>query len=113
MIDLREHKDLIRELVTKEAEKDTNWKWSIKRVSKTVVHIRWGYLEYIGEDAMFSITTEHDDDYLGDTVTWRHPSSDMISFATIGTRPGDNAESVQQAIEMAVRGIAGYAHSRY
>lgn len=113
MIDLREYGDLIKKCVAAENAKDANWKWLVKSIGKKVVRIRWGYLEYLGEKETFSITTESFDDCLGDTVTWRHPSGDMISFATIGNRPGDNAESFEKAIEMAMRGIAGYAHSRY
>ena len=49
MIDLRNYKDLIRELVAKENEKDKNWRWSVKSITKTRVRIRWGYLDYLEE----------------------------------------------------------------
>lgn len=113
MIDLREHKDLIRELVAKESEKDPNWKWSVKSIGKTVAHIRWGYLEYLDEKATFSITTESYDDCLGDTVTWRHPTGEMLSFASIGETYYGVTTTIESAITSAVKGIASYAHSRY
>ena len=46
MIDLRNYKDYIRELVAKENEKDKNWRWSVKSIGKSRVRIRWGYLDY-------------------------------------------------------------------
>ena len=49
MIDLRNYKDLIRELVAKENDKDKNWRWSVKSISKNRVRIRWGYLDYLEE----------------------------------------------------------------
>lgn len=112
MIDLREYKDLIKECVSTENAEDENWKWSVKSIGKTVVHIRWGYLDYLEEKETFSITSETYGD-LDDTIIWRHPHGDMISFASIGNRPGDNAANVTEAIKMAIKGIAGYAHSRY
>ena len=35
MFDLREHKGLIRRLVSEANQNDPNWKWSIKAISKT------------------------------------------------------------------------------
>lgn len=49
MIDLRVYKDYIRDLVTKENEKDKNWHWSVKSIGKSLVRIRWGYLDYLEE----------------------------------------------------------------
>ena len=49
MIDLRNYKDYIRELVAKENEKDKNWRWSVKSIGKSRVRIRWGYLDYLEE----------------------------------------------------------------
>ena len=115
MIDLREYKSLIKQLLASENEKDPNWKWSIKSIGKKKVLIQWGYLDYLEEQYpknCFSITTEKDK-LLGDTVTWRHPTGDMMSFATIGFRPGDNARTIEEAIKLAVSGISSYAHTRY
>lgn len=35
MFDLREHKGLIRRLVSEANQNDPNWKWSIKAINKT------------------------------------------------------------------------------
>lgn len=49
MFDLREHKDLIRRLVSEANQNDPNWEWSVRRLSKNVACIFWGYLEYCDE----------------------------------------------------------------
>lgn len=49
MFDLREHKDLIRRLVSEANQNDPNWEWSVRRLSKNVACIFWGYLEYCNE----------------------------------------------------------------
>lgn len=49
MIDLRNYKDYIRELVAEENKKDKNWRWSVKSIGKSLVRIRWGYLDYLEE----------------------------------------------------------------
>ena len=36
MFDLREHKGLIRRLVSEANQNDPNWKWSIKAINKTI-----------------------------------------------------------------------------
>ena len=46
MFDLREHKGLIRRLVSEANQNDPNWKWSIKAINKTEARIFWSYLEY-------------------------------------------------------------------
>lgn len=45
MFDLREHKGLIRRLVSEANQNDPNWKWSIKAINKTEARIFWSYLE--------------------------------------------------------------------
>lgn len=115
MIDLRDYGVQIRQLVAAENEKDENWKWSVKSISKNRVSISWGYLDYIGEKNTFSITANEypDDEFLGNNVVYRHPSGDMISFRTVGNKPGDTDGTIEGAITAAFKGIAYYAHSRY
>ncbi|MCX4307634.1 MAG: hypothetical protein OSJ69_17725 [Acetatifactor sp.] len=50
MIDLRNYKDYIRELVAEENRKDKNWRWSVKSIGKNRIRIRWGYLDYLEEE---------------------------------------------------------------
>ena len=116
MIDLRNYSDLIRKCVAEENEKDQNWKWSVKSIGKSKVRIRWGYLDYLEEkNNCFSITANEypDDEFLFNNIVYRHPSGDMISFTSFGKEPGNTAETIEEAIEQAIRGIARYAHNRY
>ena len=49
MYDLREHKELISQLVSEANQNDENWRWSVKSVGKTKARIFWSYLEYCGQ----------------------------------------------------------------
>ncbi len=116
MIDFRNYSDLIRKCVAEENEKDKNWKWSVRSIGKNKVRIRWGYLDYLEEkNNCFSITANgySDDDFVSNDIVYRHPSGGMISFTSFGKMPGNTAETIEEAIEQAIRGIARYAHSRY
>lgn len=55
MFDLREHKDLIRRLVSEANQNDPNWKWSVNSIGKEKARIFWEYLEYCGEPEPFFI----------------------------------------------------------
>ena len=41
MYDLREHKELISQLVSEANQNDENWRWSVKSVGKTKARIFW------------------------------------------------------------------------
>ena len=43
MFDLREHKDLIRRLVSEANQNDPNWKWSVNSIGKEKARIFWEY----------------------------------------------------------------------
>ena len=59
MYDLREHKELISRLVSEANQNDPNWEWSVRRLSKNMACIFWGYLEYCDEaELSFSITAK-------------------------------------------------------
>lgn len=45
MFDLREHKGLIRRLVSEANKNDANLHWSLKALSKTKASIFWSYLD--------------------------------------------------------------------
>ena len=56
MYDLREHKELISQLVSEANQNDENWRWSVKSVGKEKARIFWEYLEYCGQkEPYFSI----------------------------------------------------------
>lgn len=116
MIDLRKYENLIRKLVADVNEKNQNWKWSVKYIGKSKVHIRWGYLDYLEEkNNCFFITANDypDDEFLFNNIVYWHPEGEMISFTSFGERTYDTAKTIEEAIEQAIMGIAGYALSRY
>lgn len=55
MFDLREHKNLIRQLVAEANQNDPNWKWSVNSIGKEKARIFWEYLEYCGEPEPFFV----------------------------------------------------------
>lgn len=62
MFDLREHKGLIRRLVSEANQNDPNWKWSIKAINKTEARIFWSYLECGDQKPCFTIELVEDED---------------------------------------------------
>ena len=63
MYDLREHKELISQLVSEANQNDENWRWSVKSVGKEKARIFWEYLEYCGQkEPYFSIVLENTGD---------------------------------------------------
>lgn len=65
MFDFKNFNTVIRQAVAEENQKDQNWKWSVKSISKHTVRIYWEYLEYIGcKKPFFSITHEADLDWI-------------------------------------------------
>ena len=114
-VDFRNYADLIRKAVKEANDRDPNWKWSVRSLSKRKVLIRWGYLD--GEKPphdCFSLTIDYPkDEHLWNAITYRHPHGEMISFNTFGEDHWETHETVELAIEGAIRSIEGYAHSRY
>lgn len=49
MVDLREHKEIIKTTVKKVSDNDKYWKWKTKSISKSKVFINWAYLDYCEE----------------------------------------------------------------
>lgn len=43
MFDLREHKGLVRRLISEANKNDANWHWSLKALSKTKASIFWSF----------------------------------------------------------------------
>ncbi|GHV34227.1 hypothetical protein FACS1894187_04350 [Synergistales bacterium] len=111
MIDLREYADIIKAAVAIEDDRDLNWKWGARNIGKSVVHIRWVYLDYLGEKCDFIIISSTED-LLGDCLTARDTSGEMITFAVVDERFGD-VKTAEQGIERMVHAIANYAQSRY
>ena len=110
MIDLRNYKDLIRELVAKENDKDKNWRWSVKSISKNRVRIRWGYLDYLEEkENCFQIEL----DSSMESMEWLHarrPDGEMIEcYLVVEGKPNPQVgaeQTIQSGLRDAVWEIA-------
>ncbi len=120
MIDLRNYENLIREKVAELNDKDPNWKWSIKYLGKSKVHIRWGYLDYLEEkNNCFFLVMENELEGTG-TGDWlwaRSPYGGIIEcYLVVEGKPNPNigAEcNIKSAIRAAIEEIAYVAHNRY
>lgn len=115
MIDLRNYKDYIRELVAKENEKDANWRWSVKSISKSRVRIRWGYLDYLEEkNNCFLLTT---DEGAGDWLWAKGPDGELLEcYLVVEGKPNPRIgaeQNIKSGLKDAIWEIAYTAHSRY
>lgn len=120
MIDLRKYGSLIREKVAELNEKGPNWKWSVKYLGKTKVHIRWGYLDYMEEkNNCFFLVMENEPKGtgIGDWLWARSPSGGIIEcYLVVEGRPNPNLgaeQTIRSGILDAIDEIAYMAHSRY
>lgn len=120
MIDLRKYKDLILEAVAKVDKKDPNWKWSVKYIGKTKVHIRWSYLDYCeSNNNCFFLVMENEmkGTGTGDWLWARSPNGGIIeAYLVVESKPNPKLgaeQTIKSAIRSAIEEIAYNAHSRY
>lgn len=115
MANLRDFSDAIRAQVREFSEKDTNWNWSVKGISKNQIKVHWTYLDYCGEENnCFFVTLSTDED--GDSyIAARLPDEEFITGWCVGE--GESKKSWQdpydKAIKSALNVIFDYALSRY
>ena len=117
MIHLRNYKDLSRELVAKENDKDKNWQWSVKSINKNRVRIRWGYLDYLEEkENCFLIEL----DSSIESMEWLHarrPDGEIIEcYLVVEGKPNPRVgaeQTIQSGLRDAIWEIAYIAHSCY
>ena len=117
MIDLRNYKDYIRELVAEENRKDKNWRWSVKSIGKSLVRIRWGYLDYLEEkENCFLI----DLDSSIESMDWLHarrPDGGIIEcYMVVEGTPNPQVcaeQNIKSGLRDAVWEIADMAHNCY
>lgn len=108
MLDLRQFRFNLEKLVKEVNDRDSNWKWRIKSVTKNKVAIRWEYLDYCGEtNPCFFIKGDENDEFI--TITDKDDK--MIDGWFYNGKFKDG--SVESVIRWAVEGIEEYAHSRY
>lgn len=120
MIDLRKYESLIREKVAEMNKKDPNWKWSIKYLGKTKVHIRWSYLDYMEEkNNCFFLVMENEpkDTGVGDWLWAKSPNGGLIEcYLVVEGKPNPNIgaeQNIRSGIRDALSEIAYVASSRY
>lgn len=117
MKNFRDYENLIRETVKKISDRDPNWNFSVKSLSKDRVRIRWTYLDYLEEtENCFIMKLKDEDKEFNDIfLSVRTPQDDMITGHIISD--SDNKrfwqESYENGIVSAIYEIADYAHSRY
>lgn len=113
MYNLREHKGLIRRLVSEANKNDANWHWSLKALSKTKVSIFWSYLEYCGQkEPYFSIVLENTGD--GCWITAKNEHGETMNSEIVEDKelPYLNTP-LAEAITMMVHAIRNTAHACY
>ncbi len=117
MIDLRNYKDYIRELVAEENRKDKNWRWSVKSIGKSRIRIRWGYLDYLEEENNCFII---DLDSSMPDMEWLHarrPDGELIEcYLVVEGKPNPQVgaeQNIKSGLKDAIWEIAYTAHNCY
>lgn len=112
MFDLREHKGLIRRLVSEANKNDADWHWSLKALSKTKASIFWSYLEYEGHKPCFTIELVEDDD--GCLIYAKDEHGETMNSEIVEDKelPYLNTP-LAEAITMMVHAIRNTAHACY
>lgn len=112
MFDLREHKGLIRRLVSMANKNDANWHWSLKALSKTKASIFWSYLEYKGRKPCFTIELVEDDD--GCLIYAKDEHGDTLNVETVECVGLSFLNTpIDEAIKMMAYSIINTAHNCY
>ena len=115
MIDLRNYKDYIRELVAEQDKKDKNWRWSVKSIGKSLVRIRWGYLDYLEEKENCFLLSM--DEAAGDWLWAKRPDGGLIEcYLVVEGRPNPQLgaeQTIKSGLRDAVWEIAYTAHNCY
>lgn len=113
MMNLKDYKELIRDLVAEEDKNGLAWKWSVKSVEKTKARIFWAYLEWLGEEEpYFTIKVEDTGDgcWIGSYTEQGMPiSSEIVEDNDIPWI----AEDPVTAITKMVKSITGIARTCY
>lgn len=112
MFDLREHKGLIRRLVSEANRNDPNWKWSIKAISKTKASIFWSYLEYEGHKPRFTIELVEDEDGCLIYAKDEHGDNLNVEMVECAGLPS-LITPIEEAIKMMAYTIINTAHACY
>ena len=113
MFDLREHKDLIRRLVSEANQNDPNWKWSVNSIGKEKARIFWEYLEYCGQkEPYFSLVLENTGD--GCWITAKNEHGDTLSYEMVYCKDLPYlCTPIDDAITLMVHAIRNTAHACY
>lgn len=112
MFDLRKCKEIAKAAVAKERELDENWGWSLKAVNKNEIRIGWGYLDYIGEKDLFTVTVDTDSDPDTPFVTGTIPNGSKV-YAIVGPKHWHDYKTIEKAIAGVIHSMACSAHNTY
>lgn len=111
-IDFRNFTEVIRESVKHEKENDFNWNWYVKSIGKNSVKIKWGYLDYIGEDDDFfeikATSTGDENDHLVGIVP-----DGKKEYVFVGEEHWNDAHTYEEAIRNIIKYFAYCAHMYY
>lgn len=112
MYDLREHKGLVRRLISEANKNDANWHWSLKALSKTKASIFWSYLEYGDQKPCFTIELVEDED--GCLIYAKNEHGETINSEIVEDKelPYLNTP-LAEAITLMVHAIRNTAHACY
>lgn len=116
MANFRDYQELIRNQVKEISQKDENWDWSVKGISKNRVKIRWTYLDYCEEtnNCFFLKLDDENCDEGESLLTCRLPDDEFITGYIVSDDPKKFwQESYEKAIKSALNVIFNYAYSRY
>lgn len=112
-LDIRDYRETIKAAVAAERDADPNWSWFIRSITKGVVKIGWGYLDYIGEkDAAFTVEVLQDEESGSVTVYGTNPNGNH-AYRFIGSKHWDDCPTIDEGIRSAIHGMAASAHRTY
>jgi len=116
MTDLREYKTVVNEALKDLRENDDNWGWSLKRIGKKKIVIRWGYIPDVNisvrveeEDGDIMLCGRMDDRY---PVSIHDEEADDL-FILIGDKHWHDASSVDRGLRLLINNIGYIARTRY
>lgn len=111
-LDIRSYRENIKAAVAAERAADPNWSWGIRSLKKGIVHIGWGYLDYIGEKECFTVEVLQDET-TGDVMVYGTIPNGRHVYCFIGPDHWDDAPTIEKGIASAIHCMASSAHRTY
>lgn len=111
-LDIRVYRETIKAAVAAERDADPNWSWSIRSLKKDIVHIGWGYLDYIGEKDCFTVEVLQDEEN-GDITVYGTMPNGSHAYRFIGAKHWHDCLTIEEGITSAIQAMAFNAHRTY